>query len=198
MENNEQYSNLNIPDFETLYKSEAKRLLKSINEQMEFYYKRSVLNNVDALELYQIVQKINKFESSVPGLDILKRELSNDILALIAYIEKKFSAKRKNRMRKILSMQDEISKLTKQRDFYLALVLCLQIYLFPKFRALYDKIVILKYEVAKLENEESCEKRASLNTKQLIKISHIFREKYLNIPVPQEYVTQTVFDGEKH
>ena len=36
-----QYDNINIPKFEDLYKQEARRLLKMVNDQMELYYKKN-------------------------------------------------------------------------------------------------------------------------------------------------------------
>ena len=59
------YSNLNIPNLEELYKAEAQRLLKSINEQMEYYYKKSILKNVDALELYQVANLNQMFRGLI-------------------------------------------------------------------------------------------------------------------------------------
>lgn len=178
------YSNLNIPNLEELYKAEAQRLLKSINEQMEYYYKKSILKNVDALELYQVAQKINKFESNVPGIDILKQSLSDDVLAAVAYIEKEYRKKCEYRTSQIITIQDELNKLEKQNRVYIFLIILFQWYLYPKYQNNNNRIKELEYELKSIEIEESKEKRASLNTEQLIKMSHIFREKYLNIPIP--------------
>ncbi len=178
------YSNLNIPNLEELYKAEAQRLLKSINEQMEYYYKKSILKNVDALELYQVAQKINKFESNVPGIDILKQSLSDDVLAAVAYIEKEYRKKCEYRTSQIITIQDELNKLEKQNRVYIFLIILFQWYLYPKYQNNNNRIKELEYELKSIEIEESKEKRASLNTEQLIKMSQIFREKYLNIPIP--------------
>ena len=178
------YSNLNIPNLEELYKAEAQRLLKSINEQMEYYYKKSILKNVEALELYQVAQKINKFESNVPGIDILKQSLSDDVLAAVAYIEKEYRKKCEYRTSQIITIQDELNKLEKQNRVYIFLIILFQWYLYPKYQNNNNRIKELEYELKSIEIEESKEKRASLNTEQLIKMSHIFREKYLNIPIP--------------
>lgn len=178
------YSNLNIPNLEELYKVEAQRLLKSINEQMEYYYKKSILKNVDALELYQVVQKIKKFQSEVPGIDILKKSLSDDVLAVIAYIEKEYRKNSEYRTKRIITLQDEWNQLEKQNRVYIFLIILFQWYLYPKYKENNNKIKKLKYELDSIEKEEYTEKRASLNTEQLIKMSHIFREKYLNIPIP--------------
>lgn len=179
------YSNMNIPNLEELYKAEAQRLLKAINEQMEYYYKKSILNNVDALELYQVAQKINKFESNVPGIDILKKSLSDDVLAAVAYIEKEYKKKSEIRVNRTVTLQEDLYKLKKQNNFYICLIVLFQWYLFPKYKEVNNKIKILEAELKEIEKEESKEKRASLNTEQLIKMSHIFREKYLNIPIPK-------------
>lgn len=179
------YSNLSIPNLEELYKAEAQRLLKAINEQMEYYYKKSILNNVDALELYQVAQKINKFESNVPGIDILKKSLSDDVLAAVAYIEKEHRKKSEVRINRTVALQEDLYKLKKQSKFYICLIVLFQWYLFPKYKDVSNKIKALEKELKAIEKEESKEKRASLDTEQLIKMSHIFREKYLNIPLPK-------------
>ena len=178
------YSNLNIPNLEELYKAEAQRLLKSINEQMEYYYKKSILKNVDALELDQVVQKINKFQSEVPGIDILKKSLSDDVMAVIAYIEKEYRKNSEYRIKRIITLQDELNQLKKQNRIYSFLIIFFQWYLYPKYKNNNNRVKELEYELKSIEMEESKEKRASLNTEQLIKMSHIFREKYLNIPIP--------------
>lgn len=181
------YSNLNIPNLEDLYKAEAQRLLKSINEQMEYYYKKSILNNVDALELYQVAQKINKFESNVPGIDILKKSLSDDVLAAVAYIEKEHRKKSEVRINRTVMLQEDLYKLKKQNNFYVCSIVLFQWYLFPKYKDVSNKIKALETELKAIEKEETKEKRASLNTDLLIKMSHIFREKYLNIPIPESF-----------
>ena len=56
-----------------------------------------------------------------------------------------------------------------------------------KYKDVSNKIKALETELKDIEKEESKEKRASLDTEQLIKMSHIFREKYLNIPIPESF-----------
>jgi hypothetical protein len=48
------------------------------------------------------------------------------------------------------------------------------------------EITNLKKLIKAKEQEELNEKRASFNEAQLIYISHRFREKYLNIPLPED------------
>lgn len=179
-----QYDNINIPKFEDLYKQEARRLLKMVNDQMELYYKKNNEDNVDILNLYQVIKKIENFESQAPGINGLKAELVKDMHTMIEHFFKEIQELKAKQTKEILNIKDEIDKLEKKKNGYILGILLLQVYLLPPYIKIENRIKSLKTRLNRLETIEKQEKRINLKTEQLIRVSHGFREKYLNIKNP--------------
>ena len=43
-----------------------------INEQMNFYFTRN-RSNIDVFNIYQVLKKIEMFQTNIPGIDMLKK-----------------------------------------------------------------------------------------------------------------------------
>lgn len=179
-----QYKNINIPHFEDLYQEEAKKLLKMVNEQMEYYFDKSTKKNIDSFNIYQVINQIGKFKSNIPGIDNLKLNLVKDISKMAEHLESEISEKRKERALKIISMKNDIRTLEKRKHIMILKIIFFQWYLLSQYTQTEKEISNLHALINKLEKEEYLEKRAAFNEEQLIYIAHRFREKYLNIPLP--------------
>ena len=179
-----QYKNINIPHFEDLYQEEAKKLLKMVNEQMEYYFDKSTKKNIDSFNIYQVINQIGKFKSNIPGIDNLKLNLVKDISKMAEHLESEISEKRKERALKIISIKNDIRTLEKRKHIMILKIIFFQWYLLSQYTQTEKEISNLHALINKLEKEEYLEKRAVFNEKQLIYIAHRFREKYLNIPLP--------------
>lgn len=155
-ENNEQFQNINIPDFEKMYKEEAGRLLKMVNDEMENHYRNSVMRNVDILSLYQVVKKIEDFESNIPGIDMLKKTLSQDMHTLCEHIERDHAEQRADWAKKIASLQDEKDKLLSQKKFFTMSLILFQWYLFPKYRNVCNELALIDMQIKQIEQETNC------------------------------------------
>ena len=182
--NDDQYNQINIPNFNDMYKSEAQRLLKMINETMEFYYQKNKSTNVDAFNIYQVLSKIDKFESTIPGIDVLKNNLSNDISQMAQHLEQKVSENRKKRANEISILTKKIEELEKQKKRTIFKIIFFQWFLITSYFKTTKEINNLKQQIKTKEHEEYLERRAAFDEEQLVYISHRFREKYLNIPLP--------------
>ena len=178
-------NNVNIPNFEELYKQEAARLLKMVNEQMVYYFENNNQEKVETLNIYQIISKIEKFEASVPGIDILKKDLCNDMMSMAKHVEKEVTQTRQVRTAEMNRLKNLIFDCKNRKKANLVKVIFFQWNLIPEFSKIDSEIHSLRAKLEKLEIEEATEKRTSLNKEQLIKVSHLFREKYLNIPLPK-------------
>lgn len=184
------WENLKVPDIEEQYKKEAEKLLKMINEQMQFYYNHGATKYVDILELHQIIRKIEKFESNVYGIAALKNELIEDMHTLIQHFEKKIREEQRLYSIKYNNLKEEIEALTKENNKLILLIVLFQWYLYPKYKKTESKLASLKKQLKHFEYKEQQYKRTMLNTEQLIKIAYGFREKYLNVKPPTENSSQ--------
>lgn len=155
-----------------------------VNDQMELYYKKNNEDNVDILNLYQVIKKIENFESQAPGINGLKAELVKDMHTMIEHFFKEIQELKAKQTKEILNIKDEIDKLEKKKNGYILGILLLQVYLLHPYIKIENRIKTLKTRLNSLETIEKHEKRINLKTEQLIRVSHGFREKYLNIKNP--------------
>ena len=101
------------------------------------------------------------------------------------HLEANFIEKRARFANEIAMIEKDLLETKRRKTATLVKIILLHWFLIPEFFKLNKNISNLNRMLKNIKEDELREKRETFNEAQLIYISHRFREKYLNIPMPE-------------
>ena len=172
-----------MPNIQELYKIESDKLLALIESKIDFYVSNQYKSakNLDIYDLWQIVNKVQEFDTDLVEVKYLKRSVAADLADIAQNIEKEYRSKINALNATNTRIQEEICCLKKRkRQIIFKSLFCAQWPFQKEYNDADYKIITLQNKI-KFNNREIVklqENRASINTTKINEIVGFLKEKY--------------------